>query len=72
MGSRRSNRRKSVKNTRTTLSPTIMSKPPLFPDKTASGIAIDPRTLDRVIPESRRADGSYATRSIYLRLRRID
>lgn len=49
-----------------------MSKPPLFPDKTASGIAIDPRTLDRVIPESRRADGSYATRSIYLRLRRID
>jgi partner of Y14 and mago protein len=35
-----------------------MSKPPLFPDKSASGIAIDPRTLDRVVPESRRADGS--------------
>ncbi|KAI9510465.1 hypothetical protein F5148DRAFT_1298423 [Russula earlei] len=35
-----------------------MSKPPLFPQQTASGIAIDPRTLDRVIPESRRADGS--------------
>lgn len=35
-----------------------MSKPPLFPEKTASGIAIDPRSLDRVVPESRRADGS--------------
>ncbi|KAI0269272.1 hypothetical protein BC834DRAFT_865628 [Gloeopeniophorella convolvens] len=35
-----------------------MSKPPLFPEQTASGIAVDPRTLDRVIPESRRADGS--------------
>ncbi|KAH9077469.1 hypothetical protein EDB83DRAFT_2504635 [Lactarius deliciosus] len=35
-----------------------MSKPPLFPQKTAAGIAIDPRTLDRVIPESKRADGS--------------
>ncbi|KAI0254267.1 hypothetical protein BJV78DRAFT_1121588 [Lactifluus subvellereus] len=35
-----------------------MSKPPLFPEQTASGIAIDPRTLDRVIPESRRTDGS--------------
>jgi partner of Y14 and mago len=36
-----------------------MSKPPLFPEQSASGIAIDPRTLDRVIPESRRADGTY-------------
>ncbi|KAH9963207.1 hypothetical protein BC827DRAFT_1095607, partial [Russula dissimulans] len=35
-----------------------MSKPPLFPQQSASGIATDPRTLDRVIPESRRADGS--------------
>ncbi|KAH9050089.1 hypothetical protein EDB84DRAFT_728520 [Lactarius hengduanensis] len=35
-----------------------MSKPPLFPQKTTAGIAIDPGTLDRVIPESRRADGS--------------
>ncbi|KAI0301827.1 hypothetical protein B0F90DRAFT_251629 [Multifurca ochricompacta] len=35
-----------------------MSKPPLSPQQTASGIAINPRTLDRVIPESRRADGS--------------
>jgi len=32
--------------------------PPLKPDKSASGIALDPRTLDRVIPETRRADGS--------------
>jgi partner of Y14 and mago protein len=48
-----------------------MSKPPLFPQKTASGIAIDPRTLDRVVPESRRADGSYATYHIFT-LRRID
>ncbi|KAH9999446.1 hypothetical protein BJV77DRAFT_1064340 [Russula vinacea] len=35
-----------------------MSKPPLFPQQSASGIAVDPRTLDRVVPESRRADGS--------------
>jgi len=35
-----------------------MSKPPLFPEKSASGIAVDPRTLDRVVPESRRSDGS--------------
>ncbi|KAI0069063.1 hypothetical protein BV25DRAFT_1818009 [Artomyces pyxidatus] len=35
-----------------------MSKPPLFPEKSAAGIAIDPRTLDRVIPESRRPDGT--------------
>ncbi|VDC06907.1 unnamed protein product [Peniophora sp. CBMAI 1063] len=32
--------------------------PPLDPNKTAAGIAVDPRTLDRVIPESKRADGS--------------
>ena len=51
------------KNTSST--PLIMSKPPLFPEQTASGIAVDPRTLDRVVPESRRADGSYATYPIF-------
>lgn len=35
-----------------------MSRPPLDPKKTAAGIALDPQTLDRVVPESRRADGS--------------
>ncbi|THH14987.1 hypothetical protein EW146_g5428 [Bondarzewia mesenterica] len=35
-----------------------MSKPALFPDQTAAGIAVDPRTLERVIPESRRPDGT--------------
>ncbi|KAI0049605.1 hypothetical protein FA95DRAFT_1469726, partial [Auriscalpium vulgare] len=35
-----------------------MSKPPLFPEQSTAGIAVDPRTLDRVIPESRRPDGS--------------
>ncbi|KAI0092799.1 hypothetical protein BDY19DRAFT_877049, partial [Irpex rosettiformis] len=35
-----------------------MSKPDLFPKSTASGITIDPRTLERVIPESRRSDGT--------------
>jgi len=35
-----------------------MSKPPITPDVTNAGIAVDPRTLQRVIPESRRADGS--------------
>ncbi|EGO01977.1 hypothetical protein SERLA73DRAFT_37997, partial [Serpula lacrymans var. lacrymans S7.3] len=35
-----------------------MSKPPINPDKTAAGIALDPRTLERVIPESKRPDGS--------------
>ncbi|KAI0320230.1 hypothetical protein OF83DRAFT_1275283 [Amylostereum chailletii] len=32
--------------------------PKLNPDKSAAGIAVDPRTLDRVIPESKRSDGS--------------
>ncbi|GJE84678.1 Mago-bind domain-containing protein [Phanerochaete sordida] len=35
-----------------------MSKPDIIPKTTASGIAVDPRTLDRVIPESRRPDGT--------------
>lgn len=36
----------------------VMSKPAIVPETTASGIAIDPRTLERIIPESRRPDGS--------------
>jgi partner of Y14 and mago protein len=35
-----------------------MARPPLFPDQSAAGIAIDPRTLERVIPESKRSDGT--------------
>jgi len=35
-----------------------MARPPLFPDQSAAGIAVDPRTLERVIPESKRPDGS--------------
>ncbi|TFK75980.1 hypothetical protein BDN72DRAFT_831416 [Pluteus cervinus] len=35
-----------------------MSRPPINPDKTLSGIALDPQTLQRVIPESKRPDGS--------------
>ncbi|KAI9574596.1 hypothetical protein HD554DRAFT_1990029, partial [Boletus coccyginus] len=35
-----------------------MSRPPLFPQQSASGIALDPRTLERVIPESKRPDGT--------------
>ncbi|TFK43601.1 hypothetical protein BDQ12DRAFT_731599 [Crucibulum laeve] len=35
-----------------------MSRPPINPDKTAAGIALDPQTLERVIPESRRPDGT--------------
>ncbi|KAI0773953.1 hypothetical protein C8Q74DRAFT_1172296, partial [Fomes fomentarius] len=35
-----------------------MSKPPIIPETSAAGIAVDPRTLERVIPESRRPDGS--------------
>ncbi|KAJ7179924.1 hypothetical protein C8R43DRAFT_1117268 [Mycena crocata] len=34
------------------------SLPPLNPDKTVAGIALDPQTLERVIPESRRPDGT--------------
>jgi len=37
---------------------TIMSLPPIDPAKTAAGIAVDPQTLERVIPESRRPDGT--------------
>lgn len=36
-----------------------MSRPPVFPEQSASGIAVDPRTLERVVPESRRADGTW-------------
>lgn len=36
-----------------------MSHPPIDPKKSAAGIALDPITLDRVIPESRRPDGTY-------------
>lgn len=32
--------------------------PPIVPDKTAAGIAVDPKTLERVVPQSRRADGT--------------
>ncbi|KAF8639430.1 hypothetical protein AX16_010285 [Volvariella volvacea WC 439] len=35
-----------------------MPQPPVNPEQTPSGIALDPQTLERVIPESRRADGS--------------
>jgi partner of Y14 and mago protein len=35
-----------------------MSLPSLNPDKTASGIVVDPSTLERVIPASKRKDGS--------------
>ncbi|KAF7776217.1 hypothetical protein Agabi119p4_4610 [Agaricus bisporus var. burnettii] len=35
-----------------------MSRPPLNPEKTAAGIIVDPQTLQRVIPQTRRADGS--------------
>jgi len=35
-----------------------MSKPALFPETTPSGITVDSGTLERVIPESRRPDGS--------------
>ncbi|KAF5331689.1 hypothetical protein D9611_007742 [Ephemerocybe angulata] len=35
-----------------------MSRPPIDPKKTAAGIALDPQTLDRVVPESRRPDGT--------------
>ncbi|KAL9712642.1 hypothetical protein Ac2012v2_003879 [Leucoagaricus gongylophorus] len=35
-----------------------MSRPPINPEKSNAGIITDPHTLQRVIPESRRADGS--------------
>ncbi|KIJ56551.1 hypothetical protein M422DRAFT_218002 [Sphaerobolus stellatus SS14] len=35
-----------------------MSLPPVNPSKTVAGIIVDPKTLDRVVPESRRPDGS--------------
>ncbi|KAH9943053.1 uncharacterized protein BXZ73DRAFT_87486 [Epithele typhae] len=35
-----------------------MSKPAIIPETTTAGIAVDPRTLERVIPESRRLDGT--------------
>ncbi|KAF8708437.1 Mago binding, partial [Rhizoctonia solani] len=35
-----------------------MSLPPLNPEQKPSGITLDPRTLERVVPSTRRADGS--------------
>ncbi|KAK7695706.1 hypothetical protein QCA50_000342 [Cerrena zonata] len=35
-----------------------MSKPDLFPKTSTAGITVDPKTLERVIPESRRPDGT--------------
>ncbi|KAK1224418.1 hypothetical protein PQX77_012714 [Marasmius sp. AFHP31] len=35
-----------------------MSLPPIDPSKTNAGIVVDPQSFDRVVPESRRADGS--------------
>jgi len=35
-----------------------MSLPPIDPDTSVAGITVDPKTLDRVIPESKRPDGS--------------
>jgi len=35
-----------------------MSLPPINPPKSVSGIAVDPRTQQRVVPQTRRADGS--------------
>ncbi|KAF8312829.1 hypothetical protein DL93DRAFT_2059600, partial [Clavulina sp. PMI_390] len=32
--------------------------PPIVPERTTAGIAVDPTTLERVVPESKRADGS--------------
>lgn len=43
-----------------------MSKPALYPDTTPSGIAVDPSTLERVIPESKRSDGTYVASSVLL------
>jgi len=36
-----------------------MSRPPLNPEKSVAGIAVDPQTLERVIPESKRPDGTF-------------
>jgi partner of Y14 and mago protein len=35
-----------------------MSRPPIDPEKSVAGIALDPITLERVIPESKRPDGT--------------
>lgn len=48
-----------------------MSKPDLFPDTTPAGIAVDPRTLERVIPESKRSDGSYVSFPVFHTTRSI-
>jgi len=32
--------------------------PPIVPERTTAGIAVDPRTLERVVPQTKRSDGS--------------
>lgn len=41
------------------LSTTMPTLPPVHPDTTASGIATDPSSQERVVPSSVRADGRY-------------
>lgn len=38
-----------------------MSLPPLNPSSTAAGIQLDPHTLERIIPESKRPDGTQVS-----------
>ena len=34
--------------------------PPIVPDRTTAGITVDPKTLERVVPQTKRSDGRYA------------
>jgi partner of Y14 and mago len=40
-----------------------MTLPPLNPETTTAGIAVDPKTLDRVVPATRRSDGTLVKTS---------
>lgn len=43
--------------------------PPLIPESTTAGIVVNPRTLERVIPATKRADGSCVQLACYRRFR---
>ena len=42
-----------------------MTTPSPFPEKSTSGITVDPKTLKRVVPESRRPDGRFVHNAEY-------
>lgn len=42
--------------------------PPIVPERTTAGIALDPKTLERVVPQTKRTDGRYVAHILMLHI----